>query len=281
MSSSVTMKYIAPDEQQAFHVIENRKISPDSNILKLAFSGRKLLGWKPLVPTCISVSFQENEDSVLKKSYSPISHPSQPDTFDLLVKAYEPRPGGGVGDYICSLQPGDVMEGAVKKERVVHGSSEVVGRGWKHVGLVAGGTGIAPHYQILQILLRDEAETQIQILSINRHEQDILLRDEMDTLSKQNPKRLSITYSLTDGSTVESMESGRGSVDMIRRALPDPTLDGVMVFVCGKDGFVEAWGGRVCRAPPPEGKKKGPKIQGPLLGLLKDAGYSEEQVFKY
>ena len=55
-----------------------------------------------------------------------------------------------------------------------------------------------------------------------------------------------------------------------------------MIFICGRDGFVSHWAGPVSRGPPPPGKKKkGPKIQGPLLGILNDAGYQENNVFKY
>ncbi len=53
-----------------------------------------------------------------------------------------------------------------------------------------------------------------------------------------------------------------------------------MIFVCGTDGFVKSWGGPIGRAPPKANGSKGPKIQGPLQGWLKEAGFSEHQVFK-
>ena len=78
---------------------------------------------------------------------------------------------------------------------------------------------------------------------------------------------------------------GRGSIDMARQALPPPssTTDGrkTMVFVCGTDGFRDMWAGPIARAPPLADGSKGPKIQGPLLGILKDAGYDASDVFKY
>ena len=54
-----------------------------------------------------------------------------------------------------------------------------------------------------------------------------------------------------------------------------------MVLVCGTDGFVELWGGPVARAPKQPGEKKGAKVQGPLLGLLAEAGFDASEVFKY
>ena len=41
------------------------------------------------------------------------------------------------------------------------------------------------------------------------------------------------------------------------------------------------WDGPVGRAPKKPDGSKGDKIQGPLLGLLKEAGYTAEEVFKY
>ena len=308
-----------PDVTQPYTVLSNTQISPDSNLLEVSLEGRDLLGFERDIPTCVAVAYTEpnydNDDddkkddkdkkeSVLMKSYSPVSHPNMPNKFELLVKAYEPRPGGGVGAYICGLQAGDVMKAKVKKQRMMHGSPTVLGR-WNHVGLVAGGTGIAPLYQIAKIILEEKekegekeekeeedeggdnkdegGKTKIHVLSINRTEQDILLRKEMDALAKLYPGRFVVHYSLTgqDEQDKEGFLRGRGSVEMIHKTLPDPKEDKVMVLVCGKTGFVSNWGGPIGRAPPLPDGSKGPKIQGPLLGLLKDAGFDESQVFKY
>ena len=263
-----------PEERQVYHVLESTRVSPDSNILRVGFQGRNHLGWDDKTPTCISV-YSENAKA---KSYSPITHPSERGTFALLVKSYPLQPGGGVGAYLCGLKKGDTFEAKVKSNRVVHSSSDIVGR-WSQVGLVAGGTGIAPLYQLLQILLRDDTSV-ISILSINKREEDILLKAELDELARKHPSRIRVTYSLTD-EIKPGYESGRGNAEMALRALPNPSLKReVMVFVCGKDGFVESYGGKVGREKTSDGSK-GKKIQGELLGILKEAGFDASQVFKY
>lgn len=130
---------VEPNAKQKFLVVKNKKVSPDSNILTIKFEGRDYLGWNPYIPTCISAIYKDDTET-LKKSYSPISHPMQKDTFDLLVKAYPKCPGGGVGAYLCGLEAGDVFEGSVKSERIMHKSPEILNR-WDHVGLIGGGTG--------------------------------------------------------------------------------------------------------------------------------------------
>jgi cytochrome-b5 reductase len=109
------------------------------------------------------------------------------------------------------------------------------------------------------------------------------MREDLDSLSHEFPDRLIVTYSLTADTVPEAWDgfTGRGDQKMIRAALPPPTGDGsTMIFVCGTDGFVETWGGPVGRAKTSDGSK-GRKVQGPLTGLLAEAGYQATEVFKY
>ena len=175
----------------------------------------------------------------------------------------------------------ETIQATLKGKRMIHGDA-VVARRWAHVGLLGGGTGIAPLVQIARILLRDPADsTRVRVLSVNRTEADILMRAELDGLAAAHPDRFQVAYCLTappaDGWTGFT---GRGSVEMIREALP-PAGDGTrMVLLCGRDGFVETWAGPMGRAQNPDGSKGG-KIQGPLKGLLADAGYDASEVYKY
>eukprot|EP00538_Stauroneis_constricta_P000986 CAMPEP_0119570022 /NCGR_PEP_ID=MMETSP1352-20130426/43280_1 /TAXON_ID=265584 /ORGANISM="Stauroneis constricta, Strain CCMP1120" /LENGTH=310 /DNA_ID=CAMNT_0007619681 /DNA_START=121 /DNA_END=1053 /DNA_ORIENTATION=+ len=296
--ASPTAAVPPPSELQPYPVIGKTQVSPDSYVVQFGLpKGRDYLGYDAVLPTCIGVKYagKNEDDKPVGKSYSPISHPSESEHFDLLVKAYPYQPGGGVGAYLCELEVGDSIDAIVKKPRQVHGSPQVEGR-WQHVGLVGGGTGIAPLYQLLVIFLAEETKegqtpTTVSVLSINRHPEDILMKKELDELAARHPDRVKVTYSLTDDSAKNTTENsdladafaGRGDVNMVTKALPSPANgDGsTMIFVCGKDGFVSTWGGPVLRADPLSGAKKGKKIQGPLEGILKEAGFVESEVFKY
>jgi len=278
----------------SYPLLEKWQQSHDSWLLRFGLpTDQKFLGTDPRLPTCISVHHDSslldkdnNQVGLLKKSYSPISHPATERTFDLLVKAYTPVPGGGVGDAICNLRVGQSLVGKLKAERLVHGSP-LIGKRWNRIGLVAGGTGIAPLIQLARIILDDPTDdTKVYLLSINRNEHDILMRKEIDQLAKDHPNRLNVSYSLTGKDVRSDWEGyiGRGSVDMAKNALPPPSSsDGktTMIFVCGTDGFRDMWAGPIARAPPLPDGSKGPKIQGDLLGVLKKAGYEASDVFKY
>ena len=123
---------------------------------------QKILGKDPLLPTCISVQ-QDSQVGLLRKSYSPVSHPATKGTFDLLVKSYPPVHGGGVGDAICKIEIGQLLVGKLKAERLVHGSP-VIGKRWNEIGLIAGGTGVAPLIQLARIILDDPTdETKVHV----------------------------------------------------------------------------------------------------------------------
>ena len=316
---------------QRYNLFKKTRLSLDSCLLRFAIPPGTALGPDSTAPTCVTVTLPAGTDVYgtgdptsinITKSYSPVSHPAVVGSFDLVVKSYPSRPGGGVGAYICGLDVHDDNDGdatclvssqasscnsiiaKLKPPRMIHNSPSVLGR-WKHVGLVAGGTGIAPLFQIARILLEasnDEntghdttTTTTIHLLYINRGEDDVLLKDEIDQMTKKYPDRFHVTYSLTqpnlssetqgDSTQQDSgnWEHGRGSAEMALRSLPPPAGgdESTMIFVCGMDGFVSSWGGPVGRAPPPPGKSQGPKIQGPLLGWLAEAGYNTSEVFKY
>ena len=367
--------------KQSYKLIQKTKLSHDSFLLRFGLPNnnrRSILGVDPLLPTCIKIDYpnpmknnnnaDDDDDDMLSKSYSPISHPSTKGYFELVVKSYKNsfyHEGGGVGKYLCDLTVGRSINGEVKKERIMHGSSQIVNRGWNHIGLIAGGTGIAPLLQLARILLfekdddNDEDEDEdkeqqcnntdantntntgkirpkIHLLFINHAKEDILGRNEIETLAKKHPNNFFVTYLFTqehedeenndgeesqdkylqqqqmqpssptpqdrysDASAVKSSSlsssssshqpsitflygRGRGDVDMVKQALPLPSKGDAttMIFVCGRDGFVEYWAGPVTRDTPLIGKKKGKKIQGPLLGVLKASGYTASQVFKY
>ena len=138
-------------------------------------------------------------------------------------------------------------------------------------------------------------------------EQDILLREEFDALKKKYPKKFDVVYVLDKPSETwtgtfryhSHFASGSNllfpgptgyiSSEIIKQHVAPATLgDKVKVFVCGalfrrnffhtaKINLARLWAG-----PPPQvasiaGKKAGMK-QGELGGILKELGYTEDQV---
>lgn len=279
--SSTAASSCAADGVQRFALRTKWPVSPDSYVLRFDLPPHmRTLG--VAAPAGVKVLLNDTDGSALEKSYSPISDEAV-GHFDLLVKAYPPRPGGGVGAFLCGLAPGEAAAMKVKPTvRQIHGSTELAGR-WPRLGLVAGGTGVAPFLQVARALLAAEAslprKTRLSFVSVNRREEDILMRDELDALSAAHPE-LRVTYSLTQPPPGWAGATGRGDSALARAGLPSPTADAgrVMVLVCGTDGFVGHWAGPIQRVV--EGGKKR-KVQGALVGVLAEAGFESHQVFKF
>src|SRR5438309_2319670 len=67
----------------------------------------------------------------------------------------------------------------------------------KEIGMIAGGTGITPMLQIIKYVLNNpNDQTQLSLLFANVEERDILLREQLDSLSSRFPSRFKIFYIL-------------------------------------------------------------------------------------
>uniref|UniRef100_A0A7S2GJR1 Uncharacterized protein n=1 Tax=Octactis speculum TaxID=3111310 RepID=A0A7S2GJR1_9STRA len=115
------------------------------------------------------------------------------------------------------------------------------------------------------------------------------MKEELDTLAASSNGQFTVTYSLTQADEDNDDDAGdwggargRGSAELAVSALGAPDSSGeesIMIMVCGTDGFVSTWAGPITREKTEDGKKR--KVQGPLLGFLKDAGFSESHVYKF
>ncbi|KAI9288442.1 hypothetical protein BC943DRAFT_272989, partial [Umbelopsis sp. AD052] len=182
--------------------------------------------------TCIVKPGTENNwwPSYVFRPYTPISAEGDLGHVDIVVKQYK---DGTASKYIHALKPGDKIKalGPV-------GNSQYHANAYKSIGMIAGGSGITPMFQLLRkIIDNSEDKTKVNLLYCNRTEADILLRDELETMAAKNPERLQITYCLSQPPPEWEQESGRVSLDMVKKHMPEPSSD-TKVFVCGPDGMV-------------------------------------------
>ena len=104
-------------------------------------------------------------------------------------------PNGKASTHMHNLQPGQTL--------TVRGP--LPGASWKpstdsnrDVLLVAGGAGITPIYSLTRGILSDPADkTRVQLVWGVNGTRDIVLKDELDSLQKQYPDRLSIVYAVS------------------------------------------------------------------------------------
>ncbi|KAL4067277.1 hypothetical protein V8B97DRAFT_1976861 [Scleroderma yunnanense] len=219
------------------------------------------------IASCVvlkSDNFKDANGKPIARPYTPISPSDAEGELTFLIKKYE---NGNVSKYIHSLAPGDTLDVKGPLPKWPWKMNE-----FDEVGLIAGGTGITPMYQVLQHALADkDNKTKFKLLYANVSEPDILLREQLDAMKSKYPHKFDVVYVIDKPSENWKGSTGYIDVDLIKRHIAPPSLgEKVKVFVCG---------------PPPQvaaiaGKKAGMK-QGELGGILRELGYTEDQVYKF
>jgi cytochrome-b5 reductase len=143
----------------------------------------------------------------------------------------------------------------------------------QHIALLAGGTGITPMYQLARAVFSNpDDKTKVTLVFGNVSEQDILLKHELEDLENTYPQRFRAFYTL-DKPPSKAWGGNKGFItkELLKTVLPEPKEENIKVFVCGPPGLMEVI----------SGNKKSPRDQGELKGVLKELGYSQEQVYKF
>lgn len=159
----------------------------------------------------ISIRTRSPDGTQVIRPYTPTSEGNARGYVDFVIKVY---PEGKMSQAMDSLKVGETMEfkgpkGLFSMEK--HGSAS-------KIGMIAGGTGITPMFQVAMAFLKDPNNTtEFSLLFANVTEEDILLREELDDLAKRFPKRFKVYYVL-DKPPQSGWKGGSGFItaDMIR-----------------------------------------------------------------
>jgi ferredoxin-NADP reductase len=187
-------------------------------------------GWPGHLPgQHVDVRLTADDGYQAQRSYSIASAPGAP-KLELTVERLE---DGEVSPYLCDeLQPGDRFElrGPIGGYFVWEPS-----RG--PVFLVAGGSGVVPFRAMLRHLVDEGSGVQATLLLSSRTWDDVIFRDELDGLVREN---IFVLHTLT-----RSQPSGwrgysrRVDAGMLAEVGPPPSEQS-HVYVCGPTPFVEA-----------------------------------------
>ncbi|KAL2708518.1 NADH-cytochrome b5 reductase [Kluyveromyces marxianus] len=157
--------------------------------------------------------------------YTPISNKFETGHFDILVKSY---PEGKVSKYFAMLKPGQTVDfkGPVGRFNYEVNSS-------KHIGMIAGGTGLTPMLQVLNtIITTPEDLTKVTLIYANETENDVLLKDELDEISEKYPN-FAVHYVVNHPSSSWDGETGWVTKDIMSKYLPEPSAEN-RLLICGK-----------------------------------------------
>lgn len=222
-------------DPQTFHplpLVEKVLVAP--NVYRLVFelpTPDTVLG----LPIGQHVAIKASVDgTAVQRSYTPTSNNSDKGVLELVIKVY---PDGLLtGKYLANLSVGDEVlfrgpKGAMKYSRGL----------CKKIGMLAGGTGITPMYQLIRAICEDPRDTtEVSLIYANRSEGDILLREELETFARRYPNNLKLHYLLDNPPEGWQYGSGFVTKELMAERFPNPRDDGVKVMLCGPPGMVNA-----------------------------------------
>jgi cytochrome-b5 reductase len=266
---------VDPNVKYPFELVSKEELTHDTRRFRFALpSSQHVLGL-PLGQH-IYLSARINGENVIRP-YTPTSSDNDTGFFDLVIKVYKANvhpkfpDGGKMSQYLDAMKLGDKIEvrgpsGRLQYKR--NGTFEIsVDKktppkvvNVKRVGMIAGGTGITPMYQLIKdICSNPDDQTKISLIFANQSENDILLRDELEELREANKGKFDLWFTI-DKSVLSNWNYDIGFVNskLIAAHLPAPS-DDTMILMCG---------------PPP-------MINFACNPSLDELGYTKERRFAY
>jgi cytochrome-b5 reductase len=215
---------------EEFKLIDKFDLSHDTIRFVFALpSENSVLG----LPTGQHIAIRHEVDGKqIARSYTPTSSNKDRGRLELTIKIYK---GGKLTPWLISLNGSDTAEIRGPKGEMKYHKNSV-----KEFGMIAGGTGITPMFQIIRRICEDPRDdTKTTLLYANKTEEDILLKKELDAFAEKYDQ-FKVQYILS--SPPDNWQGGKGRInkEMIEQHLPAPAGMDSKVLVCGPDPMMES-----------------------------------------
>ncbi|NXY68062.1 NB5R2 reductase, partial [Glareola pratincola] len=263
-----------PLEKYPLRLVDKEEISHDTKKFRFGLpSPDHILGLPVGQHVYLSAKIDGN---LVIRAYTPVSSDETKGYVDLIIKVYHKNvnpkfpEGGKMSQYLNDMKIGDtidfrgpngllVYKGAGTFLIKPHKKSEAEKKFAKHLGMIAGGTGITPMLQLIRRITSDPKDsTKCYLLFANQTEKDILLRAELEDIAKRHPDQFTLWYTLDRPPQDWKYSSGFVTADMIKTHLPCPSSE-TLILMCG---------------PPP-------MIQFACQPNLDKLGYPKSSIFSY
>lgn len=245
-----------PETKYTVKLIEKENLSHDTRRFRFATHAEDQELGLPVGVHILTV--MKINDQLVIRPYTPISPVNQKGSFDLGIKVYfkdiHPKfpEGGKMSQFLESLKIGDTIqikgpvgrifykgkgEFSIRREPKV--TSPFSTYRFKRLGLIAGGSGITPIYQLLQAITSDpDDNTTMSLIYANQSEDDILLRSYIEDLAQKFPEKVKYWYTVDRAQPGWKYSTGYINEDMIREHLPAPDPE-TGVFMCGPPPMIK------------------------------------------
>ncbi|KAJ9693675.1 hypothetical protein PVL29_009568 [Vitis rotundifolia] len=238
-----------PESFKQFKLVKRTQLS--HNVAKFRFdlpTPTSVLGLP--IGQHISCKGKDGEGQEIIKPYTPTTLDSDVGYFELVIKMY---PQGRMSHHFREMRVGDYLAVKGPKGRFKYQVGQV-----RAFGMLAGGSGITPMFQVARAILENPKDkTKVHLIYANVTFEDILLKEELEGLSASYPDHFKVYYVLNQPPEAWNGGVGFVSKEMIKAHCPAPASD-IQILRCG---------------PPPMNKAMG--------AILNDIGYTDEMQFQF
>ncbi|PPE02898.1 hypothetical protein GOBAR_DD00058 [Gossypium barbadense] len=249
VAGSSSLGCLDPENFREFKLVKRQQLS--HNVAKFTFelpTPTSVLGLP--IGQHISCRGKDSQGEEVIKPYTPTTLDSDVGHFELVIKMY---PQGRMSHHFRELRVGDYLAVKGPKGRFRYQPGQV-----RAFGMIAGGSGITPMFQVARAILENPKDmTNVHLIYANVTYEDILLKEELDSLVAKYPGRFKVYYVLNEPPEVWNGGAGFVSKEMIQTHCPAPAPD-IKILRCG---------------PPPMNKA--------MAGHLDALGYSPEIQFQF
>ncbi len=220
-------------EYKEFPLIHREDVSHNTRLFRFGLSHpRQSLGLP--IGKHISVMAEGSDGEEIRRPYTPTTLSDTLGHFDLVVKVY---PEGKMSQRMDKLRIGETL-----KFRGPLGRFNYTPNMKSYIGMIAGGTGITPMFQVIKAILENPSDkTMLSLVFGNITADDILLQDELDSFRRMHPDRFELLYILDK--PPHGWTGGKGYVtpEMISERFAPINAqhgkDSSLILTCGPPGM--------------------------------------------
>lgn len=173
------------------------------------------------------------DDKEVARAYTPVA--IHDGSMDFAIKIY---PNGKMTSYIDRLQIGDELEMRGPKGRFVYKRNT-----WSQIGMIAGGTGIAPMLQVIKSIVADDADrTRVSLIFANPNLANVILKKELEQIQADYPDKFQVYFTLDNAHPGWTGGSGFISKAMLSERMPSNTR----ILLCGPPPMIKSATAHLC-----------------------------------
>ncbi|KAL0008236.1 hypothetical protein SO802_009738 [Lithocarpus litseifolius] len=220
-----------PEKFTDFKLVKKTQLSHNTAKFKFALPKPTSVLGLPVGQHIICRGIDSQGEEVIRP-YTPVTLDSHVGYFELVVKMYHK---GRMSHHFREMREGDYLPVQGPKGRFLYKPGQA-----RAFGMLAGGSGITPMFQLTRAILENPKDkTNVHLIYANVTLEDILLKEELDAFANKFPNQFKVYYVLNQPPFAWNGGIGFISKEIIQSHCPAPASD-IQILRCGPPAMNKA-----------------------------------------